>query len=377
MSPVNTSLGLCLYLEYMDSSSILIVDHSSEERSLIATLCSSLCSTIDEAEGSIDAMRLFETKRHALVIIDSSVQPTGGFELVVRIRKREPKVRCILLAAVFDQRLRAAVVQWPFLDVVTRPLVISELHATIRVALGKERGETHALSSVAMSNRMDECLALVGNSREIGKVRRELGEVIHNKQPILLSGPEGIGKPDIARLIHNYGPYAKSDFVECRCNEMSSIDLSELLIGPKGRWGIILERARNTTLVLHYVETLPMEVQGWLADSFKKISQSMHVICLAYTSLDEELANGTIDDRLYFEISLCQLDIPRLADRPQDIEEMTRYILKHPERYDIPHQYSEEEIEQFIDECEGLPFERNVDELIESLRSHAPKALTV
>jgi len=158
---------------------------------------------------------------------------------------------------------------------------------------------------------------------------------------------------------------------------MSHVDLSELLIGPKGRWGAILERARNTTLVLHYVETLPMEVQGWLADSFKKISQSMHVICLAYTSLDEELANGTIDDQLYFEISLCQLDIPRLADRPEDIGAITRHILKHHERYEIARQYSEDEIEQLIDECEVLPMKRNVDELLEHLRSHASDRLSV
>ncbi len=355
----------------MDSSSILLVDHSPSERDLISTLCSGFSSTIDEAEDAIDALRLFEAKRHALVIVDSNVQPGGGFELVVRIRKREPKVRCILLAEVLDQRLRAAMVHWQFLDVVARPLVITDIQAAIRVALGKDRGETHALSSVAMSNRMDECLALLGNSDAIGAVRSELGEVIHRKQPILLSGPVGIGKPYIARFIHNYGPYGKSEFVECQCNQMSSIDLEQLLIGPKGRWGALLERARNTTLVLHYVETLPMEVQGWLADSFKKIAASMHVICLAYTSLDEELANGTIDDRLYFEISLCQLEIPCLADRPQDIEAIICYMVKHHERYDIPYDYSDTEIQALIEECEALPLERNVDELMEYVRSHA------
>ena len=361
----------------MDSSSILVVDHSPEERDIITTLCSGFSSTIDEAEDAIDALRLFEAKRHALVIVDSEVQPGGGFELVVRIRKREPKVRCIILAKVLDQRLRAAMVHWQFLDVVARPLVINDIQAAIRVALGKNRGETHALSSVAMSNRMDECLALLGNSNAIGSVRRELGKVIHAKQPILLTGPEGIGKPYIARFIHDYGPYGKSEFVECRCNQMSSIDLEQLLIGPRGRWGALLERARNTTLVLHYVETLPLEVQGWLADSFKKIAASMHVICLAYTSLDEELANGMIDDNLYFEISLCQLDIPRLTDRPQDIESIIRYMVKHHERYEIPYEYSEKEIEQLVEECQALPLERNVDELMEHIRAHAAELISV
>jgi DNA-binding NtrC family response regulator len=353
----------------MDSP-ILVVDNSAEERDLIVTLCSSFSSAVDEAGDAIDALRLFELKRHALVIVDSNVQPMGSFELIVRMRKREPKVRCVLLADVLDQRLRAAVVQWEFLDVVSKPLAIGDIQASIRVALGQERGATHALSPVAMSNRMDECLALLGNSSAIGAVRCDLGEMIHTKLPILISGPVGIGKPYIASLIHDYGPYARSELVECRCNQMSRIDLSELLIGPKGRWGAILERARNTTLVLHYVETLPMEVQGWLADSFKKIAESMHVICLAYTSLDEELANGTIDDRLYFEISLCQLEIPKLADRPQDIEAIIHYIVRHHERYEIPAGYSDSDVEQLIEECTKLPPKLNVDGLLERVRAH-------
>lgn len=355
----------------------MIVDGSLEARELIATLCCGYSSTVDEAADGIDALRLFEDKRHALVIIDSAVKPMGGFELVVQMRKSQARVRCVLMAEVFDQRLRAAVVHWEFLDVVAKPLVISDLQASIRVALGQQRGATHKLSAVAMSNRMDECLALLGNSDSIGRVRRELGEVIHTKQPILISGPVGIGKPDIANWIHCYGPYANSEFVECRCNEMSSIDLSELLIGPKGRWGALLERARNTTLVLHYVETLPLEVQGWLADAFKEISESMHVICLAYTSLNEELANGTIDDRLYFEISLCQLEIPRLADRPQDIEGIIRYIMRHRELYEIPYECSAAKVEKLIENCIDIPLERNVDELLERLRSYASQCPSV
>lgn len=364
-------------LNFMDSSSILIVEGSSINREQIATICSSFSSTVDEAEDSIGALRLFKAKQHALVIVDSDVKPLEGFDLVVQIRRSQPRVRCILMTEVFDKRLRAASVQWPFLDVIVKPLVISDLQSVIRVALGQERGATHALGSIAMSNRMDECLALIGGSDSIGAVRRELGEIIHAKEPILLTGPVGIGKPYIANLIHTYGPYGKSPFVECRCDTMSAIDLSELLIGPKGRWGALLEQARNSTLVLHYVEALPMDVQSLLADEFKKISKSIHVICLAYTSLDEELANGTIDDRLYFEISLCELKIPPLADRLEDIEAIIQYIVLNHERYDVPYQYSEEEVDQLVQECRNLPLTRNVDELLEHVRSHASGAVPV
>lgn len=281
------------------------------------------------------------------------------------------------MAEVLDHRLRAAAAKWSFLDVVAKPLVVSDLQASICVALGQTRGATHTLGAVAMSNRMDECLALLGNSDSIGVVRSELGEIIHSKDPILLSGPVGVGKPYIAKLIHTYGPFGGSHYVECRCNELSITDLSELLLGPKGRWGALLEQARNSTLVLHYVETLPMEVQGLLADAFKEISKSMHVICLAYTSLDEELANGTIDDRLYFEISLCQLEIPPLAERPEDIEAIIQYIVRHHERYDITYQYSEREVELLIEECRELPLAHNVDELLDHVRSKASERVSV
>ena len=73
---------------------------------------------MDEAEDSIDALRLFAAKKYALAIVDFGISPMTGFDVVMRMRQRHPEVRCILMLEVLDAHFRAAEAQFPFLDVV-------------------------------------------------------------------------------------------------------------------------------------------------------------------------------------------------------------------------------------------------------------------
>lgn len=356
---------------------VLVADSSSTDREMISVLCAGLNCEVDLAEHSVDAIRLYEAKRHDLVLTDHRLTPSDGFELFDKIRALNSEAACILMAAFLDRRTRFAVEVNGFFDVITKPLCVSDLRESLALALGVKRGATKELSPIALSNRMDGCLALLGNSPKIAEVRNELRELIFLKQPILIAGAVGIGKPYIARFIHQHGPFANSHYVDCKCNELDARSLESELLGPDGQWGSLLEVARGGTLVLHYVETFPMDFQRRLAKYFQAIAQEMHIICLAYANLDEELSNGTIDDNLYFEISLCQLVIPDLSERPQDVEAMVRYITQTPDDFGVPCQYNRASIDLMVADLRRTKLTHNIDELIERIRKHAEETQCV
>ncbi|CAA6678521.1 MULTISPECIES: sigma-54 dependent transcriptional regulator [unclassified Lentimonas] len=354
-----------------DSPTILFVDDSKMDREVVSALCAGLNYSIDLAGSGADALTLFKQKHYDLVMTDYKMEPMDGFEFVEKVLEIKPSAVCVLMTGYLDLRARSAVEGSGFFDVLSKPVNIRALSEVLRVALGRERGATGIMSPIALSNRMDQCLGLLGDSKEIGIVRRELKEKINLKEPILISGPIGTGKSYIARFIHEHGPFAKSHFVECHCNELDEEALMTQLLSREGEWGTLLNEARGGTLVLHYVEALPMEFQRLLANAFQEIAESMHVICLAYTCLDEELSKGTIDDNLYFEISLCQLIVPSLEERPQDVEAMARHIISKPKQYGISYEYGREEADLLVVELRRMELTRNIEGLLEHIRTVA------
>ena len=354
-----------------DSPSILFVDDSKMDREVVSALCKGLNYRVDQAGSGAEALSLLQEKDYDLVMTDYKMEPMDGFELVEKVLEIKPSAVCVLMTGYLDLRARSAVENSGFFDVLSKPVSIHALSEVLRVALGRERGASGMMSPIALSNRMDQCLALLGDSKEIGIVRRELKEEINLKEPILISGPISVGKTFIARFIHEHGPFAKSHFVECHCEELKGEAFSTQLLSPEGEWGALLNEARGGTLVLHSVEALPLDCQRLLANAFQKIAQKMHVICLADTSLDEELSEGTIDDLLYFEISLCQLIVPCLETRPQDVEAMTRHIISNPAQYGISYEYGREEADLLVVELRRMPLSRNVEQLLEHIRANA------
>jgi two-component system C4-dicarboxylate transport response regulator DctD len=326
---------------------------------------------VDLAENSSDALCLYDLKQHDVVITDYRISPMDGFELFDHIQALNPQALCILMAAFLDRRTRFAVEVNGFFDVIPKPLNASALQRSLSVALGYRRGATKVLSPIALSNRMDDCIALLGSSCQIVKVRKELSQLISQKSPILIAGSEGIGRSYVAQFIHEHGPFAKSHYVECQCGELDAESFDAQLFDSNGQWGTLLEHARGGTLVFNSIETLSLELQRRLAAYFQAISDEMHVICLSCTNLEDQMSDGLIDDTLYFEVSLYQLVIPDLSERPQDVDAIVRYITENPERFDVPCHYSRESIDMMVADLRRTELTCNVIELIERIRQHA------
>lgn len=352
----------------MSLFSILIVDDSQVDREIISLACESLDCDIDVASNGKEALELYAKKRHTIVLTDYQMQPVKGTGLITQIREIVPEARCILMSAYPDAELMSYLDSDECTKYISKPIRPENLRERLRVALNQHRGATDILSDIALTNRMDQCVALLGESPEICKVRKRLSALIPRTAPFILEGPYGVGKPEIAELIHRYGPFADSHFVEYDCTGVEEAQFRQDLIGENDRDGTVLQDAENGTLVIRHIAALPMDCQAVLATSFKRIAKQTHLICMLDETLDDLMDAGHMHDMLYFELSLETLHIPALSERPVDVEAMVRFVATHPERFKLDRRLNSVEIDAQVAVLRKTHLEGNVEELVRRVR---------
>lgn len=350
--------------------SILVVDDSSVDRRMIAAACSQLNGSIDMAASGAEALEKFKDKRYRLVITDYIMEPMSGLELATQLRQLDPEVEVIIVSGSPTPEVMAYVQSNELSPVMTKPITPQALINRAIVSLERYRGRREAIKGVALTNRMDECLPLVGRSELCQKLRDEVAALFCSSTPLLISGPLGSGKPQIAALLHQEGVYGDSVCVECFCQSETPEELSRSLISEAGIHGDMVELAKNGTLIIHNIEAMPPSLQQAFAENFDALLAKVHLIVLSDVCLDELLANGEMNESLYFKLSLETLNVPALSERPEDVEDIVAFILKTPEQYGVHKGLSLEDVADLVAQLKDSRAEElNLETLITKLRA--------
>lgn len=288
---------------------VLVVDDSKTDLEIISIVCDALGCIVDLASDAFETLDLYRERNYDLVLTDYVMEPMNGIYVVSKVKELDPDAICLLVTGFPDGAVRRLVEDERVFDLITKPIQAAELKETLRLALNQSRGATEKVSGIALSNRMDDCAALTGDSPKIQKIRDQVAQSIKKHKPLLLTGSQGPGKMDIARFIHRNGPHAGKPLVEVACPDLDEKNLRDDLIAEGGAWGSLLLEAEGGTLLLDQILKLPISVQKDFAGEFDAITAEMHLIALSDESLEDALEQGRIDDEFYFKVTMEQIDI--------------------------------------------------------------------
>jgi transcriptional regulator with PAS, ATPase and Fis domain len=186
-----------------------------------------------------------------------------------------------------------------------------------------------------------------------GKMRNVLDEALNVARydcNALILGETGVGKEKLLTLIHNNSERKLNPCVRINCAAIPENLAESEFFGyeagaftgsaPSGKSGYF-EMANNGILFLDEVGLLPANIQVKLLrvlqeNQFfriggqKQTDVNVRVICASNVSLRELVESGKFREDLYYRLNICEIKIPPLRERLEDITELTEYFL---ERY--------------------------------------------
>jgi DNA-binding NtrC family response regulator len=186
---------------------------------------------------------------------------------------------------------------------------------------------------------------IVAESPAAGAMLHQVWRVARTHMPVLLVGETGTGKEEMAALLHRWsgrtGPYVP---VNCAAipNELME---SELFGHAKGAFsGAVasvdgkLMVARGGTVFLDEIDDTPLSTQvkllrvledGQVTRLGETAAQRVDFRIVAATNRDLQtlIAQGRFGQDLYERLAIVTLKLPRLRDRPEDIEALARHFI--------------------------------------------------
>ena len=155
---------------------------------------------------------------------------------------------------------------------------------------------------------------------------------------VLIQGESGVGKENVARIIHQFSARRQAGFFIVNCGAVPrELINSELFGHVKGAFtGAVdnrrgyFEEADGGTLFLDEIAELPLESQALLlrvlqSGEYRKVGSNkvehadVRVVAATNVHLYEAVKRGKFREDLYFRLSAAQIRIPPLRERKADI----------------------------------------------------------
>ena len=301
---------------------------------------------VDDVDEGLAYLHKFESLE--VVLLSAALSARSGLDALRRIKDRHPNVIVIVIRAGMLTLIRAYS-QGAF-EVLFSPMNMEELCDALDQAFDR----LYRLSNISLiseGKKDEEDSPLIGKSKLMRELKKQIGRAVSFKVSVLLTGENGTGKGVIARLMHTISDRRKAPFVTINCGAVPESLREDALFGhEKGAFTDAIdkhsgafEQADGGTLFLDEVSNMTPALQGTLLNvlqerEFQRVggvrtrSVDVRVISATNQNLEEMIEEGDFRMDLYYRLCDYEISVPPLRDRIEDIELLATHFLKRIEK---------------------------------------------
>jgi two-component system C4-dicarboxylate transport response regulator DctD len=320
-------------------NSVMMVDDESSIRSAVEQWLSLSGFEVQLFSRAEECLAALPAHFAGVILSDVRMPGMGGLALLAEVQKRDADLPVILLTGHGDVPMAVEAMRDGAYDFLEKPFSPETLLGSLRRALDKRRLilENRALHEQA-DNRAKLDATLLGVSRGLQTLRRQVLDLAALPVNVLIRGETGSGKELVARCLHDFGPRAAKPFVALNCaaipEQLFEAELfgheSGAFTGASGKRIGKLEYADGGTLFLDEIESMPLAQQVKLLrvlqeqklerlGSNQSIRVDLRIVAATKPDLLDEARAGRFREDLAYRLNVAELRLPPLRDRREDI----------------------------------------------------------
>ncbi len=304
-----------------------------------------------EVEWAHDGTQGLELATHNpefdLVLSDFRMPGMGGLELLERLRELYPHLPVVLMTAHGTSSLAIEATRKGAFDYLLKPYQPDDLYDLVAKGCESARLTRKRVSIGSQDHGKPDSDAIIGNSRAMQELYKEMGRVTDKVDAVLIRGEAGTEKELIARSVWQHSDRADKTFIAVNCATIPGEMLESELFGhEKGafpgattrRIGRIEQADQGTLFLNEFGEVAPHTQAKLLlllqqntitrVGGQETIPAKVRLIVATSRELERAIEETDAVDHFLIQLNAAPISIPPLRERGADISLLAVYFLE-------------------------------------------------
>lgn len=326
---------------------ILVVDQEESFSTLVREIFVKEGFEVTIATTPDDAFQKLSRKPVPIVICDVRQLGNENSTLLNRVREKKISSVFILTSGIVNVGEAVKAYKDGAFEYVYKTVEIEELKEIVRRAFIQAKDLHESVIKMALpsdSNPLPKIM--VGQSRGMVRIFREVAKASLVKSNVLILGESGTGKELVARAIHENSSRKNAQFVAVNCGAVTETLLEAELFGYlKGAFtGAIADRtgyfeeANQGTLFLDEIGDISPAFQVKLLRAIQEGEirpvgatrtrrVDVRVIAATHRDLNKMIEEEKFRKDLFYRLNVMKIEIPSLRERMEDLPALVEHFL--------------------------------------------------
>ena len=329
-----------------EAVSIVIIDDNPGSLELLSAALAHSEAAVYTAASPVEGLELVRKYRPRLVVTDLVMPEMSGLEVLQQVVSFDSSIDVILMTAHYTPETAVAAIRQGAADYLQKPVKIGLLRERVASLIESANLRRRVQAAAASGVQGFEFEGIQAKSKPMWNLFAMIQRVAPHYRSVLIQGPTGAGKDLVASALHRRS-HVLGKFVVLNCSAVVETLFESELFGhvrgaftgaDRDKTGLF-ELANGGTLFLDEIGDMPLATQAKLlraiqnqeilpVGSLTSHKVNVRIVAATHRDLRAAIAAGDFREDLYYRLSMVELTVPPLRDRPEDIPLLARHFVR-------------------------------------------------